>query len=140
MNPLTAPARVIAALPGVDASRLQSFLQMRRKFPTDATRLVANVGIGATIFGGEKAAGRVGSSHGEAYANGFAQAARAVMVPTPEDRSALSSSGLDSATIPLAGMTGRFMGCRWERSGDGGSKYSLPCCLLGARYGEAGAR
>jgi len=36
VNPLTAPAQVIAALPGVDRGRLEAFLETRRRFPDDA--------------------------------------------------------------------------------------------------------
>jgi general secretion pathway protein K len=83
VNPLTAPARVLAALPGVDASRLQSFLQMRHKYSTDATELVSNLGSAKQYLEVKKPP--VVSVHLTArLANGFAQAARAVMVPTPE--------------------------------------------------------
>ena len=39
VNPLTAPRGVIAALPGIDAARLEAFLATRRSFPADADRL-----------------------------------------------------------------------------------------------------
>jgi general secretion pathway protein K len=41
VNPLTAPAEVVAALPGIDASKVRAFLDTRRRFPTDASRLQA---------------------------------------------------------------------------------------------------
>jgi general secretion pathway protein K len=83
VNPLTAPARVLAALPGVDASRLQAFLQMRRRHPTDATGLIAMLGEAQQYL--EVKTPPVVSVHLTAtLANGFAQAARAVMVPAPE--------------------------------------------------------
>ena len=50
LNPLTAPEAVIAALPGVDASRVTAFVQMRRNFPTEATRLVAMLGTAQQYF------------------------------------------------------------------------------------------
>ena len=83
VNPLTAPARVLAALPGIDASRLQAFLQIRRKYATDATRLMAMLGEAQQYL--EVKTPPIVSVHLTArLANGFAQAARAVMVPTPE--------------------------------------------------------
>jgi general secretion pathway protein K len=83
VNPLTAPARVLAAIPGVDASRLQSFLQMRHNYPTDATGLVSILGSAKQYLEVKKPP--VVSVHLTArLANGFARAARAVMVPTTE--------------------------------------------------------
>ena len=40
VNPLTAPAEVIAVLPGIDRSRVRLFLETRRRFPADAQRLL----------------------------------------------------------------------------------------------------
>jgi general secretion pathway protein K len=83
VNPLTAPAPVLAALPGVDASRLQAFLQMRRQYATDATRIITMLGEGQKYLAIKTPP--VVSVHLTArLANGFAQAAQAVMVPTPE--------------------------------------------------------
>jgi general secretion pathway protein K len=44
VNPLTAPRGVIAALPRVDAPRLDAFLAARRSTPADADRLVRILG------------------------------------------------------------------------------------------------
>ena len=44
VNPLTAPRSVIAALPGVDAARLDAFLAERRSSPSDASRLAQVLG------------------------------------------------------------------------------------------------
>ena len=44
VNPLTAPRGVIAALPGVDANRLEAFLAERRVAPPDANRLAQMLG------------------------------------------------------------------------------------------------
>jgi general secretion pathway protein K len=83
VNPLTAPAQVIAAMPGVDANQLQAFLQTRRDFPLDATRLVSTLGTAQKYLEVKKPP--VVLVHLTArLANDFAQAARAVMVPTPE--------------------------------------------------------
>jgi hypothetical protein len=39
VNPLTAPPGVLAVLPGVSRAQLGAFLDARRNFPTDATKL-----------------------------------------------------------------------------------------------------
>jgi general secretion pathway protein K len=44
VNPLTAPRGVIAALPGVDAARVEAFLAERRAAPSDASRLAQMLG------------------------------------------------------------------------------------------------
>src|SRR5208337_4060007 len=44
INPLTAPAGVIAALPGIDPARLESFLSLRRVAPADFEQLQAVLG------------------------------------------------------------------------------------------------
>ena len=44
VNPLTALPGVIAALPGVDAAMLETFLATRRSFPSDADRLARMLG------------------------------------------------------------------------------------------------
>jgi hypothetical protein len=48
VNPLTASRGVIAALPGVDANRLEAFLAERRVAPSDATRLAQMLGPAQT--------------------------------------------------------------------------------------------
>lgn len=85
LNPLSAPEEVIAALPGVDASRLTAFVQMRRNFPTDAARLVATLGTARQYFGVKMRP--VVSVHLTAtLTDGFARAARAIIAFVPEDR------------------------------------------------------
>jgi general secretion pathway protein K len=44
INPLTAPAEVLAALPGVDANRARAFLDQRRELPPNAAQLAALLG------------------------------------------------------------------------------------------------
>jgi general secretion pathway protein K len=44
VDPLTAPRGVIAALPGVDAARVEAFLAERRAAPSDASRLSQMLG------------------------------------------------------------------------------------------------
>ena len=48
VNPLTASRGVIAALPGIDANRLEAFLAERRVAPSDATRLAQMLGPAQT--------------------------------------------------------------------------------------------
>jgi general secretion pathway protein K len=44
VNPMTAPAAVIAALPGFEEGRLGYFLDLRRRVPDDSTQLLAALG------------------------------------------------------------------------------------------------
>lgn len=84
VNPLTASARVIAALPGVSRPQLEAFLAARRSYPTDAERLAAMFGptqsyLAATpqrVVAVELAA---------ALPDGYAAAAHAVIVLLPQD-------------------------------------------------------
>jgi hypothetical protein len=48
VNSLTASRGVIAALPGIDANRLEAFLAERRVAPSDATRLAQMLGPAQT--------------------------------------------------------------------------------------------
>jgi general secretion pathway protein K len=85
VNPLTAPPEVVAALPGIDASRLRSFLEMRRRFPTDAPRLQAALGPAQQYAAASPR--RAVSVHLTAtLEDGFAAAALAVIVVFPNDR------------------------------------------------------
>ncbi len=85
INPLTAPAEVLAALPGVDPNRAQAFVHRRRELAPDAVQLAA-----ALLGTAERyvAVGKrpVLSMHLTAQlVNGFTQAARAVIVLMPND-------------------------------------------------------
>jgi general secretion pathway protein K len=84
VNPLTAPADVIAALPGVNQVQLQSFLAARRTFPADAERLKATLGL-ASPYLGEKPQRVVSVELTAALPDGYAAAARAVIVLLPQD-------------------------------------------------------
>jgi general secretion pathway protein K len=81
VNPFTAPAQVIAALPGVEASRARSFVQMRRNFPSDsdAAKLAAILGTPPQYL--EIKMPTVSVVLTARLENGFTQAARAVVVP-----------------------------------------------------------
>jgi len=85
VNALTAPAGVIAALPGVDKGRLQAFLAARRSTPNDAERLVAMLGAGQRFLAAQPQ--QVASVRLAAMlADGYATAARAVIVLLPQDQ------------------------------------------------------
>lgn len=85
VNPLTAPREVIAALPGVDRARLESFLAQRRNFPTDAERLARLLGPAQAYLANNPQ--RVASVALTAtLGDGFASAARAVIVILPQDQ------------------------------------------------------
>jgi general secretion pathway protein K len=84
VNPLTAPRGVIAALPGVDKGQVDAFLRERRSFPVDADRLVRTVGAAQQYLAVK--AQRVASIELMAeLANGYAVAARSVIVILPQD-------------------------------------------------------
>jgi len=84
VNPLTAPAGVIASLPGVDRDRLAAFLAARRSFPNDATRLVEILGP-AQRFVEAKPQQVVSVRIAAMLGDGYAAAARAVIVLLPHD-------------------------------------------------------
>jgi general secretion pathway protein K len=84
VNPLTAPADVIAALPGVDRVQLAAFLALRRASPNDAERLSAALGP-AQRFLAEKREQVVGVELAAMLPDGYAAAAQAVIVLMPQD-------------------------------------------------------
>jgi len=85
VNPLTAPAGVIASLPGVDKGRLQAFLAARRSTPNDAERLGTILGAGQRFLVPQPQ--QVASVRLVAtLATGYATAARAVIVVLPQDQ------------------------------------------------------
>jgi general secretion pathway protein K len=84
VNPLTAPAGVVAALPGVNRAQLENFLGARRNFPTDAERLKATLGQ-ASPYLAVKPQRVVSVELSAGLANGYSTAARAVIVLLPQD-------------------------------------------------------
>jgi general secretion pathway protein K len=84
VNPLTAPARVVAALPGVNRVQLENFLAARRSFPADAERLRTILGQ-ASPYLAVKPQRVVSVELTAALANGYAAAAHAVIVLLPQD-------------------------------------------------------
>jgi general secretion pathway protein K len=83
VNPLSAPAGVIAALPGVDPSRVQAFMQMRNNFPADVTQLASILGTDQKYLALKKPSA-VSAHLTATLMNGFVQGARAVIVPMPD--------------------------------------------------------
>lgn len=84
INPLTAPPGVIAALPGVEKGQVDAFLKARRSFPVDVDRLVRMVGAAQQYLAVKPQ--RVATVELMAeLANGYAVAARSVIVVLPQD-------------------------------------------------------
>ena len=84
VNPLTAPPGVIAALPGVDAAKLQAFLAERRNVSADASRLAQMLGPAQRFVAVTPQ--RVAAVDLMATATeGQAAAARAVITVLPQD-------------------------------------------------------
>jgi len=86
VNPLTAPAGVLAVLPGVTRARVASFLDMRRVFPTDATRLTALLGAAAQAHLDVKPPQAVSVQLTTRLADGYTAGAAAVIVCLEGDR------------------------------------------------------
>jgi general secretion pathway protein K len=84
VNPLTAPRGVIAALPGIDAGRLEAFLAERRGSPGDADRLT-RILAPAQQFLAIKPQRIVAVELTATLAQGQVAAARAVIVVLPQD-------------------------------------------------------
>jgi len=84
VNPLTASARVIAAMPGVSRAQLEAFLAARRSFPTDAERLAAMFGAQQSYLAA-KPQRVVAVELTAALRDGYAAAAHAVIVLLPQD-------------------------------------------------------
>ena len=84
INPLTAPPGVIAALPGVAKGQADAFVKARRSFPADVERLVRLVEPARRYLAVKPV--RVASVELAAeLANGYAVAARSVIVVLPQD-------------------------------------------------------
>jgi general secretion pathway protein K len=84
INPLTAPAGVIAALPGVDRERLAIFLATRRQSPTDAERVSSVLGS-AQRYLAAKRQQIVSMELVAVLPDGYTTAARAVVAVLPQD-------------------------------------------------------
>jgi general secretion pathway protein K len=84
VNPLTAPAEVIAALPGVDRKQLEAFLAARRQTPTDAARISGILGP-VQRYLAEKKQLVASVALTATLPDGYTTAARAVVVVMPQD-------------------------------------------------------
>jgi general secretion pathway protein K len=84
VNPLTAPAAVLAALPGIDPARLAAFLDART-LTSDPKQLVAGLGAAQTYLDA-KPAQAVSVRLAAVLGDGYAAAAHAVIVCLPKDR------------------------------------------------------
>jgi general secretion pathway protein K len=84
VNPLTAPAEVIAAFPGVDRGSLAAILATRARFPQDGTRVSRMLGA-AQKFVDAAAPKAVRVEVAATLEDGFTRAARAVIVVLQDD-------------------------------------------------------
>lgn len=83
INPLTAPAQVLAVLPGVDQARLAAYLDARR-LTADPKQLVAGLGA-AQIYLSARPPQAVAVHLAAVLSDGYAAAAQAVIVCLPKD-------------------------------------------------------
>jgi general secretion pathway protein K len=84
VNPRTAPAEVLAVIPGIEPARLAAFLDLRRTV-TDPKQLMAGLGA-AQNFLAVKPPQAVRVHLAAVLADGYAAAAQAVIVCLPQDR------------------------------------------------------
>jgi general secretion pathway protein K len=84
VNPLTASAGVIAALPGVNRVQLEAFLAARRSNPADAERLIAMFGSGQSYLAA-KPQRVIAVELAAALPDGYATLAHAIIVLLPQD-------------------------------------------------------
>jgi general secretion pathway protein K len=85
VNPLTAPASVIASVPGVDQTRLRAFLAARRDFPSDVDRLATILGAGKRYVMARPQQ-VVSVQLAATLVDGYGVAARAIIVLLPQDQ------------------------------------------------------
>jgi general secretion pathway protein K len=84
INPLTAPAGVIAALPGVDGGQLAAFLAARRQSPANAERSITVLGS-AQRYLAAKRQQIVAVELTATLPDGYGTAAHAVVAVMPQD-------------------------------------------------------
>jgi general secretion pathway protein K len=84
VNPLSAPADVIAALPGIEEGRLRAFLDLRRRVPDDSTQLLAALGP-AQKYAADSPRLAVGVSIDARVSDGYRARAKAVVVAVDGD-------------------------------------------------------
>jgi type II secretory pathway component PulK len=84
VNPLTASAKVLSALPAIQEAKLRTFLDARRRNPNDTMRLMAILG-GSETYLKAGAPQAVSVSLLARLTNGLASAAQAIIVLPPGD-------------------------------------------------------
>lgn len=85
VNPLTAPAEVIAALPGVDLVRVNAFIQTRANRPVDSSAIAAMLGT-AQQYLDVKTQPVTRVDLAVSLADGFSESAQAVILVRREDQ------------------------------------------------------
>jgi general secretion pathway protein K len=84
VNPLSAPANVIGALPGIDEGRLAYFLDLRRRVPDDSKQLLAALGP-AQKYAADSPPLAVGVSIDARVSDGYRARAKAIIVAVDGD-------------------------------------------------------
>jgi len=85
VNPLTAPAEVLAALPGADAGGVNAFMQMRRNLPAETSAIARMLGTPEQYLQVKaQLVARVDLT--ASLADGFTEGAQAVVVVRAEDQ------------------------------------------------------
>ncbi|HEY2228899.1 MAG TPA: hypothetical protein VGI22_14395 [Xanthobacteraceae bacterium] len=104
VNPLTAPAAVLAALPGIEPAQLAAFLNVRTR-AINPKQLVAGLGAAQTYLDA-KPAQAVLVQLTAVLTDGYAAAARAVIVCLPKDRQPYRVLVWNSVEPPLTSLNG----------------------------------
>jgi general secretion pathway protein K len=84
VNPLTAPADVIGALPGIEDAQVRAFLDLRRHMPVDSKQLLAALGP-AQKYAAEGSRLAVGVSIDARVSDGYHAKAKAIIVAVDGD-------------------------------------------------------
>jgi general secretion pathway protein K len=84
VNPMSAPANVIGALPGMEDGRLRAFLDLRRRVPDDSKQLLTALGP-AQKFAADSPRLAVGVSIDAQVSDGYRAKAKAVIVAVDGD-------------------------------------------------------
>jgi type II secretory pathway component PulK len=84
VNPLTAPADVIGALPGIEEAQVRAFLDLRRRIPDDSKQLLVALGP-AQKYAAEGSRLAVGVSIDARVSDGYHAKAKAIIVAVDGD-------------------------------------------------------
>jgi general secretion pathway protein K len=84
VNPLSAPADVIAALPGIEQAQVRAFLDVRRRTPDDSKQLLAALGP-AQKYAADGPRQAVGVSIDARVSGGYHAKAKAIIVAVDGD-------------------------------------------------------